>query len=85
MREPFDTCTNERTMIRLENLHPDTLLDRSATRVLICLVGIVLAQMTLQIALAVGLARWPAMGVGAVVAFITGVCLAEYEASLVSR
>lgn len=69
-------------MIRLENLHPDTLLDRSATRVLICLVGIVLAQMTLQIALATGLARWPAMGVGAMVAFLAGLCLAEYEASL---
>lgn len=80
MNHPILT-TNEGTMRRLENLHPDTSLDRSATRVFIALVGIVLAQMMLQIALATGLARWPAMGAGAVVAFITGVFLAEYEAS----
>jgi hypothetical protein len=68
-------------MIRLQNLHPDTRIDRSTTRVLIIIVGIVLAQMTLQIALATGLARWPAMGAGAVVAFVAGVSLAGYETS----
>jgi hypothetical protein len=56
-------------------------MDRSTTRVLIIIAGIVLAQMTLQIALATGLARWPAMGAGAVVAFVAGVSLAGYETS----
>ena len=35
--------------------------------------------MTLQISLATSLPRWPAMGAGAVVAFIAGVSLAGYE------
>ena len=72
-------------MTRLEHLHPDTSMDQSTTRMFIIVAGIVLAQMTLQISLATGMSRWPAMGAGAVVAFLAGVSLAGYETSSTVR